>query len=190
MTVPKNMTSGFYTRDQKPWVSLTNERHRVSDVNGRPNPSERYRWFYGFQPRPEFDNHNPLVLAFRRNLADINDLDFAPEDRNLRGVAARWLWYLDNGEQEITDDEATIAHARRIIGKVHAHAIANPIHRTLIFDSHGNDPDYARYDGAQITLLEVVRDDGDAMYLVEFPDKTQNTVYPDEVTTLDGKPFK
>jgi hypothetical protein len=184
------MTSGFFTRDQKPWVSLTSEQHRVPDVDGKPDPLRRYRWFYEFEPRPEFDNHNPLLLAFRGNLRHINDEDFAPEDRNLRGVAARWLAYLDNGDQEITDDEATIAHARRIIARVHAHAVANPARSKLIFDSHGDDPDYARFDGQQVTLIDVFRDDDGVMYMVEFPDRSRNTVFPDEVTTLDGRPFK
>lgn len=62
---------------------------------------------------------NKIIEAFQMSAATINDpgreLDFAPEDRNARGVAERWLWYLDTGNQEVSEDTEEIEQARQYL---------------------------------------------------------------------------
>lgn len=65
-------TSGKVSHDPEPWLSQFPGLHRFE----RPPVTEGWRVTH--KPRPEFDNHNPILVAFRSQPDfDLWDMGFA-----------------------------------------------------------------------------------------------------------------
>lgn len=63
-------TSGKTTRDPKPWLSTATS----PDLRA----SEYLDDDWAFRPRPEYDNHNPILVGYRANPdIDLWDIGFA-----------------------------------------------------------------------------------------------------------------
>lgn len=115
------LTSGKVIRDPQPYV--------YPDAGWRVTSGELRSMF------PEADGHkllylprtaefgvNPILFAMRSDLSTVKRWDrredYPPQDRNLRGVAERWAWYLEQGEHDVSWNPRHLNHAARVIGKL------------------------------------------------------------------------
>lgn len=109
------LTSGAI-RDARPW------RNRYDKTRWTDNWADSDVLEY--RPRKRFrrDTENPILAAMRNDLATVRMADrwedYAREDRNLAGVAKRWAFYLETGNQDVSWDRAHLRHAARVIGKL------------------------------------------------------------------------
>lgn len=92
-----SFTSGKISHDPEPWID-TEDGERSPD-------SRQYPWA-DYAPRPEYDNHNPILIAFREEFAAI-------------GMPLA-LKYFDETAGPATDTPEHIAHARRVLEKLAA----------------------------------------------------------------------
>jgi hypothetical protein len=121
-----SLTSGAHWRDPKPWAYSKNSTDDPDGPFGLPDrAATRVDGRMMFYPRPEFDNHNPILVVFRKdyeNRLSWWDLDHFTET---------WLGPLgldaDDGDyptyaeiwavmQRATPEQ--LDHARRVLNKM------------------------------------------------------------------------
>jgi hypothetical protein len=94
-------TSGKVSHDPLPWACAHGKR---ADEPWKLDREDRR-----YDPRPEFDNHNPILVAFRKYNTANPELD----------TAEGWLWGIENGHNDPATPEQ-IDHARRVLTKLAA----------------------------------------------------------------------
>lgn len=109
------MTSGKHHADPEPWV--------FTGTSTRTSFKGAWGLMQDYAPRPDFDNHNPVLVSFRQHVQD---------DHSLVEESERWL--RDMTPERITAGSLTavvglapwslnpehIEHARRVLQKLAA----------------------------------------------------------------------
>jgi len=109
------LTSGK-TQDPRPW------RNRYDKTRWADNWADSD--VLEFRPRKRYrtDTENPILRAMRGDLETVRLPDrwedYAPEDRNLGGVAKRWDWYILHWAQDVSHDPEHMQHALDVIGRI------------------------------------------------------------------------
>lgn len=102
-----SFTSGKISHDPRAWIDVNGNRH--SSHRAQLRKGQTLEAFYAKQgtiyaPRPEFDHHNPILAAFRGEVAGLG----MPQS----------LKYFDETAGPSTDTPEEIDHARRVLTKL------------------------------------------------------------------------
>lgn len=105
-------TSGKTHSDTLPWKWIGNTSGAFSGRCSADVPQDAQHAYHGeYDPRPEYDNHNPILVAMRQEL----DCYASAVD-----AAADWLHSIERGDHDETISDDKLDHARRVLSKLAA----------------------------------------------------------------------